>query len=108
MNNIKAKKVLSDDDLFSVFGNITVLAEHHKKFLSHLNERISNWKETSTVGDLFIDHFTFIDQYRIFIENYNASFAAVHYLTKKNKTFNQVLEVSRIFLKFSLILLIEI
>jgi hypothetical protein len=88
--------VLSNEDLKGVFGNVTELAEHHKAFLALMQQRLDTWKETSLMGDLFLTNFDFIEKYRFYLQNYNVSFATVHYTTKKNPVFAQLIEVSKI------------
>lgn len=89
----KTRGVLSDEDLFSVCGNIPELKELHKNFLGILQERISNWTDSSVIGDVF-DNFKFFEIYKKYIHNYNVSFAATLYLTKKNPEFNKLIEVA--------------
>ena len=85
--------MLSEEELKGVFGNVTELSEHHKAFLALMQQRLDTWKENSLMGDLFLASLDFIEKYRFYLQNYNASFATVHYITKKNPLFAQTIEV---------------
>lgn len=53
---ITKSRMLSPEDTFQVFGNISEIHQKHKVFLALLQERIKKWSDTSTLGDLFLEH----------------------------------------------------
>jgi hypothetical protein len=85
--------VLSDAELRSVFSNLSELAVQHNSFLNVLQERISSWSDKTVVADIFLEKFQFVSAYKPYVINYNSSFAAVYYLTKKYREFAKLIEV---------------
>ena len=86
--------ILTEWDLQSIFSNIKIIVEHHEqKLLPELEKIISNWKDQDKVGQIFSQRFTFMDLYATYINDYNSSFAALHYYSSKYPSFAEQLKV---------------
>eukprot|EP00727_Mastigamoeba_balamuthi_P003006 m51a1_g12702 putative pleckstrin domain-containing protein (546) ;mRNA; f:1-2039 len=62
---------ISKADLFNVFSNVEVIRNCHAKFLEKLSERLENWSETTTMGDVFLNDTQWIKLYKYYINNYD-------------------------------------
>jgi len=91
IEEVISKQILSKEELDQVFSNLKEIFESHQPFLKMLNERFSSWKDTTTIGDIFLN-MDFIKLYRLYIHNYNMSFAATFYLTKSYVAFEKVIQ----------------
>jgi len=85
---IKSKS-LNDEETFHVFGNLSQLLLRHQQLLAGLKVVMEDWKDLSNLGDFFLQKLDFLHEYKTYIHNYNASFVACHYLTKKNPQFSK-------------------
>ena len=50
---------LDATDMKTIFGNIPPLLELHESLCKELNELISKWKETNSIGQAFIKHVSY-------------------------------------------------
>lgn len=85
--------MLPETELSNVFSNLSELAVLHKQFLNVLQDRVSSWTDKTVLADIFLANFQFASKYKPYVVNYNTSFAAVHYLTKKYPEFAKLIEV---------------
>lgn len=91
VERIKKAKMLTDQEFYSVFCNLEEITSLHVQFEADLNQRISNWSETSVLSDIFMKTDFFL-RYQPYLQNYSASVLGIHFLTKKYPAFKAALK----------------
>jgi len=86
------KNVLTSTEIEDVFNNIEELLQHHLRFLHIIKTRIANWDNDSTIGDIFLDHTSFLVCYDQYLRNYGSSLISLHYLQEKKPKFSELVE----------------
>ncbi|EFA83524.1 pleckstrin domain-containing protein [Heterostelium album PN500] len=78
---LKDSNLLTDENLYILFSNIHELRDVHTKLLSQFENSLKNWKDESTIGDIFLPFMgDFQKLYEVYINNYEKAFAYTKYL----------------------------
>ncbi|CAF1236085.1 unnamed protein product [Rotaria sordida] len=91
---MKDKTVISNDLLNDIFYKIPEIHIHHTAFLISLSQKLSEWDNKQTVGDLLLQMFTrtsVIETYTSFVNNYKTAQIAIR-LCRDSSSFNKFLE----------------
>ncbi|CAF2791087.1 unnamed protein product [Rotaria sp. Silwood2] len=91
---MKDKTVISNDLLNDIFYKIPEIHIHHTAFLISLSQKLSEWDNKQTVGDLLLQMFTrtsVIETYTSFVNNYKIAQIAIR-LCRDSSSFNKFLE----------------
>jgi hypothetical protein len=90
---VTSNQILTSEDAYSVFSNLSELLLCHQQLLGKFKEAFGTWQDSASLGKLFLEQLDFMDRYQPYIHGYNSSFAAVHYLAKKNPQFGNGVQV---------------
>eukprot|EP01114_Cavostelium_apophysatum_P015268 TRINITY_DN4122_c0_g1_i4.p1 TRINITY_DN4122_c0_g1~~TRINITY_DN4122_c0_g1_i4.p1 ORF type:complete len:945 (+),score=286.26 TRINITY_DN4122_c0_g1_i4:179-3013(+) len=71
----KMKDICSADEIKIIFSNVVVLKNFSNKLLQELEQRIANWTQTQTVGDIFLKFYPFFKAYNQYCNNYDSALA---------------------------------
>lgn len=82
---------LSKDDVLTLFSNVEMLFNLHKKFLDGIRERVMNWGSVSHIGDLFLAA-TWIKLYKHYASNQPTAVKALKEIREKNAKFREYLK----------------
>ncbi|CAF3871802.1 unnamed protein product [Adineta steineri] len=91
---MKDKAVISNDLVNDIFYKIPEIHIHHTAFLISLSQKLSQWDNKQTVGDLLLQMFTrisVIETYTSFVNNYKTAQIAIR-LCRDSSSFNKFLE----------------
>ncbi|CAM2722468.1 unnamed protein product [Rotaria socialis] len=91
---MKDKAVISNDLVNDIFYKIPEIHIHHTAFLITLSQKLSEWDNKQTVGDLLLQMFTrtsVIETYTSFVNNYKTAQIAIR-LCRDSSSFNKFLE----------------
>ncbi|UJR10864.1 hypothetical protein I4U23_015051 [Adineta vaga] len=91
---MKDKAVISNDLVNDIFYKIPEIHIHHTAFLISLSQKLSQWDNKQTVGDLLFQMFTrtsVIETYTSFVNNYKTAQIAIR-LCRDSSSFNKFLE----------------
>ncbi|CAF3358005.1 unnamed protein product [Rotaria sp. Silwood1] len=91
---MKDKAVVSNDLVNDIFYKIPEIHIHHTAFLISLSQKLSEWDNKQTVGDLLLQMFTrtsVIETYTSFVNNYKTAQIAIR-LCRDSSSFNKFLE----------------
>ncbi|EGG22723.1 pleckstrin domain-containing protein [Cavenderia fasciculata] len=84
-------KILSTDEINSIFMNIDTIFGIHKTFLTDFETRIGKWTDQQKIGDVFLKMAPFLRAYTVYSNSYNSSILLLSALTKSNPTFQSFL-----------------
>jgi hypothetical protein len=73
-------------DSFTLFANVEVIFNCHKKFLETLTARVGSWTDNAGIGDLFLAA-AWIKLYKYYINNYDTAARALTELRASNTAF---------------------
>ncbi|XP_065668917.1 uncharacterized protein LOC100200535 isoform X2 [Hydra vulgaris] len=93
MKQIGLNGFMDDSELKIVFGNIESILALHKEMLDELLERISNWSDSQSIGDIFLMQENKWKIYSDYCTNYDASDAFLKQRLKKKKDFETFLNM---------------
>jgi hypothetical protein len=52
---LRESATIPDSEMTVLFSNLDVLIEKHRKLLSRIEERVENWNENTTMGEVFLE-----------------------------------------------------
>jgi hypothetical protein len=58
---LRTQKVISQPIIWSIFGEVELVADVNAMLLAALENKMSCWSYWSTVGDIFLDHVTSLE-----------------------------------------------
>ncbi|KAJ6226626.1 faciogenital dysplasia protein [Anaeramoeba flamelloides] len=87
---LKELNVISEKELKIIFSCLEIINKFNQVLKTKIFERVENWNEKSTIGDLFLQMSDFLKIYTIYLNNFNNSIHLYHELTKK-KTFSEAM-----------------
>jgi len=68
------QQLLTEKEVWNVFGPLKVLQIYHSNLLSRLQDTLAAWHDhISTIGDVFLDNAAFLPLYSYYIRNYARS-----------------------------------
>ncbi|CAF4100089.1 unnamed protein product, partial [Adineta steineri] len=91
---MKDKNIVSNDLINDIFYKIPEIHIHHTAFLISLSQKLSQWNNKQTVGDILLQMFTrtsVIETYTGFVNNYKTAQIAIR-LCRDFSSFNKFLE----------------
>ncbi|CAF1262464.1 unnamed protein product [Rotaria magnacalcarata] len=91
---MKDKDLVADDLINDIFYKIPEIHIHHTAFLLSLSQKLTQWDNKQTVGDLILQMFTrtsIIETYTSFVNNYKTAQIAIR-LCRDFSSFNKFLE----------------
>jgi len=91
---MKDKAIVSNDLINDIFYKIPEIHIHHTAFLISLSQKLTEWDNKQTVGDLLLQMFTrtsVIETYTSFVNNYKTAQLAIR-LCRDFSSFNKFLE----------------
>eukprot|EP01132_Coremiostelium_polycephalum_P002890 gene2890-3592_t len=84
-------KILSLDEINTIFSNIEIIFGVHKTFLSDFESRIEKWTDTQKIGDIFLKMAPYLRSYTQYSNSYNNSMLTIRSLQKSNPAFDSFL-----------------
>ncbi|CAF3382695.1 unnamed protein product [Rotaria sp. Silwood1] len=91
---MKDKDIVSNDLINDIFYKIPEIHIHHTAFLLSLSQKLNQWDNKQTVGDIVLQMFTrtsVIETYTSFVNNYKTAQIAIR-LCRDFSSFNKFLE----------------
>lgn len=71
---LQRQGLLDPDELNTLFSNLPTLLSLNRKFLSEVTDRVKNFSDQSTIGDLLLQYVPFFKLYTAYVSNHqNAS-----------------------------------
>jgi hypothetical protein len=70
---LKALKLLSDEQLEGIFGNVAELSANNSKLKDLLEERLDNWNVEQKIGDVFVKSIALLEPHARYCQNYSRS-----------------------------------
>lgn len=79
------RKVLSEQDIDTLFSNIEVILKFNSKFNDDVKDRVSNWEKDSVISDQFINFAPFFKMYTQYVANHGRAIEFLNTIKKQNK-----------------------
>eukprot|EP01105_Mastigella_eilhardi_P004580 TRINITY_DN1611_c0_g1_i1.p1 TRINITY_DN1611_c0_g1~~TRINITY_DN1611_c0_g1_i1.p1 ORF type:complete len:1342 (-),score=426.01 TRINITY_DN1611_c0_g1_i1:75-3509(-) len=89
---VQQASILTKAECESVFSNWQTLTNLHKTVLKELVACVSHWSMLSSVAPTITHHLEDFNLYATYLANYSGAVVAMHYLTKQNPKFNDIVE----------------
>jgi hypothetical protein len=70
---LRALKLLSDEQMDILFGNIADISANNAKFREALEDRVENWNVDQKIGDVFSKSITLLEPHARYCQNYSRS-----------------------------------
>ncbi|KAL6073520.1 Transgelin-3 [Balamuthia mandrillaris] len=87
-----AMRVLTETEHKNLFWNLDRILNVHEEFLVVLQQKLKGWSTETTIGDVFLYQTAFLEEYKEYMQGYNASLVLLRHLDKRKPAFKQVRE----------------
>eukprot|EP01130_Rhizamoeba_saxonica_P017843 TRINITY_DN874_c0_g1_i2.p1 TRINITY_DN874_c0_g1~~TRINITY_DN874_c0_g1_i2.p1 ORF type:complete len:571 (-),score=132.14 TRINITY_DN874_c0_g1_i2:221-1933(-) len=84
---LKKSGIISDSQINDIFGKVQLILDINTEFYNKLEDRIENWQDDSTVGDLLLEFAIPLKSYTEYLNNYETSVSTLVHLKQENEDF---------------------
>ncbi|KAL6065859.1 RhoGEF domain containing protein [Balamuthia mandrillaris] len=89
---LEAEKIVSEQEVTSLFSNVETLLGFHKEFLKKIKERVAEFTVETSLGDLILELIPYLKTYTQYTSNYDNCIQTLQNLTDKNAKFSAYLD----------------
>ncbi|KAH3742988.1 rho guanine nucleotide exchange factor [Pelomyxa schiedti] len=83
---------LAKEDIFNLFANAEVIRTCHVSLNQSISACVSNWQDSSVLGNVFLNNMTFIKLYKYYVSNYPTACKTLDHCKEKCPVFRKYLE----------------
>eukprot|EP01111_Echinosteliopsis_oligospora_P009380 TRINITY_DN2731_c1_g1_i2.p1 TRINITY_DN2731_c1_g1~~TRINITY_DN2731_c1_g1_i2.p1 ORF type:complete len:611 (-),score=114.69 TRINITY_DN2731_c1_g1_i2:15-1847(-) len=83
---------LTKEDLVAIFGNIETVLNLHQELSKKLEDKLSQWSNSQTIGDVFKQMAPFLKMLNTYCSNFDSALNTINFLKKEQKAFASFLE----------------
>lgn len=84
---LRSEQYINANELYDIFSNWEVLLRQHTKLLNKIQERVQEWDEKPTMGDVFVENTAFMKLYKHYVNNFDNSIVKLETCRKNNAKF---------------------
>ncbi|KAH3767673.1 guanine nucleotide exchange factor [Pelomyxa schiedti] len=70
MEPLRASKIISEDDIKSIFSDVAIIRSVNESLLATLRSRIAKWNKTQKLGDVFLRMSDYLRVYTEYVKNF--------------------------------------